>query len=71
MYLSSDQLADLIDCAPNSFACMRRWLERNDWPFATSISGFPKVSKAYHDSRLSGTSSATVVKEYELNLGSR
>lgn len=54
MYLNKNQLADLIECSPNSFACMCRWLQKNDWPFAISKSGFPKVSVIFHDSLLNG-----------------
>jgi len=53
-YLSADELASLIGCRSNSFACMRRWLIRNKWPFEVSISGFPIVGRAYHDARMSG-----------------
>ena len=54
-YLTADELAELIGCAPTSFACMRRYLERNNWPFEPNLRGFPRVSRAYHDARMSGT----------------
>ena len=54
-YLTADELADLIGCEPNSFACMRRYLERLGGPFEPYLRGFPRVSRAYHDARLSGT----------------
>lgn len=57
-YLTADELADLIGCEPNSFACMRRYLERHGWPFEPNLRGFPRVSRAYHDARLSGTAAA-------------
>lgn len=58
IYLSAQELADLIGCAPNSFACMRRYLTRNNWPFAPTLRGFPHVSRAYYDARMSGATSA-------------
>jgi hypothetical protein len=66
MYLSPDQLANLIECSPSSFACMCRWLDRNKWPYVKSITGFPKVTRDYHDIRLNG-SSILVVAEQEPN----
>lgn len=54
-YLSAEELASLIGCAPTSFACMRRYLERNTWPFEQNLRGFPRVSRAYHDARMSGS----------------
>jgi hypothetical protein len=53
-YLTADELAELIGCAPTSFACMRRYLERHSWPFEPNLRGFPRVSRAYHDTRMSG-----------------
>lgn len=53
-YLSATDLAALIGCAPTSFACMRRYLQRNDWPFEPNLRGFPCVSRQYHDARMSG-----------------
>jgi hypothetical protein len=40
-YLTADELAELIGCAPTSFACMRRYLERHSWPFEPNLRGFP------------------------------
>lgn len=54
-YLTADELAELIGCASTSFACMRRYLERHHWPFEPNLRGFPRVSRAYHDARMSGT----------------
>lgn len=53
-YLTAIELAELIGCAPTSFACMRRYLERHSWPFEPNLRGFPRVSRAYHDARMSG-----------------
>lgn len=53
-YLTAAELADLIGCAPTSFACMRRYLARYRWPFEPNIRGFPQVSRAYHAARMSG-----------------
>jgi hypothetical protein len=35
---------------------MRRWLDRNNWPYECNRVGFPLVSRAYHDARLAGAS---------------
>ena len=56
-YLTADELAELIGCAPTSFACMRRYLERHCWPFEPNLRGFPRVSRAYHDARMTGAMS--------------
>lgn len=53
-YLSAAELADLVGCRENSYACMKRWLTRNHWPFVVSISGFPTVSRACHDALMAG-----------------
>lgn len=53
-YLTAAELAELIGCAPTSFACMRRYLARNNWPFEPNIRGFPQVSRSYHDARMNG-----------------
>lgn len=53
-YLTAAELADMIGCEQNSFACMRRWLKKHGWPFETNLRGFPRVSRAYHDARMSG-----------------
>jgi hypothetical protein len=49
-YLVASEVAELIGCQPNSYACMRRWLDRQGWPYVVSLSGFPSVSRAFHDS---------------------
>lgn len=59
-YLTADELAELIGCASTSFACMRRYLERRQWPFEPNLRGFPRVSRAYHDARMSGTASPSM-----------
>lgn len=68
MYLTNQQLADLIDCNPTSYKCMRRWLDRNGWPYAIGITGAPKVSKEYHDARMGGVATAETA-EPEPNFG--
>lgn len=65
-YLSADQLADLIGCAPNSRGCMKRWLDRNNWPYVLNLAGFPKVSTKYHDARMSGAVPTNTDCELEL-----
>lgn len=54
-YLTATELAELIGCKQNSYSCMVRWLKSNGWPFVVKISGFPSVSRAYHDAHMSGT----------------
>ena len=53
-YLTAAELAELIGCAPTSFACMRRYLAKHNWPFEPNLRGFPQVSRAYHAARMSG-----------------
>ena len=53
-YMTAQELADMIGCQANSYACMKRWLKKRDWPYETSIRGFPKVSRAYHAARMAG-----------------
>jgi hypothetical protein len=51
-YLSSHELADLIDCKHNQRAAMTRWLEQNAWPFVVDRNGLPKVLRAFRDWKL-------------------
>lgn len=67
-YLTAGELASLIGCRPNSYSCMRRWLTRNEWPFSVTITGFPSVSRAYHDARMHGHTAAPSQSEYEPNM---
>ena len=67
MYLTTSELSNLIECQKNSYTCMRRWLDKNGWPYAVSITGFPKVTKEYHDTRMSGMKKAAM--EQEPNFG--
>ena len=53
-YLSADELAELIDCKPKSTACMKRWLDRHNWPYELNRKGFPKVCRTYYNARMSG-----------------
>lgn len=63
MYLSANELADLIGCEPNSYACMRRYLTRYHWPFEQNLRGFPRVARAYHDARMAGQSNVAAQLE--------
>ena len=54
-YLMAIELAELIGCSPHSFACMRRYLARNNWPFEPNLRGFPQVSREYHYGRMAGS----------------
>ncbi|MBC3864223.1 DUF4224 domain-containing protein [Undibacterium jejuense] len=69
MYLSAEQLSDLIGCEPKSFACMRRWLKKNGWPFVQSINGFPKVAISYHHARMNGQLKSENESEFEPDFG--
>ncbi|CAG9255831.1 DUF4224 domain-containing protein [Paraburkholderia caribensis] len=53
-FLSRDELASLIGCQPRSLACMKRWLERNHWPYAVNIAGVPQVAREYYEKRMAG-----------------
>ncbi len=53
-YLTRDELAELIGCQPRSLTCMKRWLDRNRWPYAVNIAGVPLVAREYHDARMAG-----------------
>ncbi|MGU7779917.1 DUF4224 domain-containing protein [Burkholderia sp. PU8-34] len=33
---------------------MKRWLERNRWPYAVNIAGVPLVTREYHHARMNG-----------------
>ncbi|HDR9028726.1 TPA: DUF4224 domain-containing protein [Burkholderia vietnamiensis] len=72
LYVSRDQLAELVGCRPRSLACMKRWLERHHWPHAVNIAGVPLVSREYYEARMNGTSPAEslhkVVAEEEPNF---
>ncbi|WP_323507265.1 DUF4224 domain-containing protein [Glaciimonas sp. Gout2] len=68
-YLTTTQLAALIDCSPTSYTCMKKWLDNNGWPYAVGRIGYPKVSLAYHDARLSGAANPVLEVEFEPNFG--
>lgn len=53
-YLSRAELAELVGCKERSTACMRRWLDRNEWVYEPNRAGFPMVSRQYHDERMLG-----------------
>ncbi|WP_412021925.1 DUF4224 domain-containing protein [Burkholderia cepacia] len=55
LYLTTAELGELVGCKPRSHACMKRWLERNHWPFAVNIAGVPLVAREYYDARMNGT----------------
>lgn len=54
-FLTADELADVIGCASNSYACMRRHLTRNGVPFIPNLRGFPQVDRTYFEARMRGT----------------
>lgn len=53
-FLTRGELAELVGCEPRSLACMRRWLDRNKWPYATNLAGVPQVVRHYFADRMSG-----------------
>lgn len=55
IYLSTVELAELVGCRPRSLACMKRWLERNHWPYAVNIAGVPLIAREYYEARMNGT----------------
>ncbi|WP_186113892.1 DUF4224 domain-containing protein [Burkholderia gladioli] len=54
LYLTRDELAELVDCSPRSISCMCRWLERNHWPYSTTRAGVPRVARQYFVDRMTG-----------------
>ena len=53
LYLTPEEVKELTDYVTQAAA--RRWLERNDWPYAQPAGdGWPRVLREYHDARLSG-----------------
>ncbi len=61
-YLTAAELAEMIDCSPSSFACMRRHLQRCGVPFIPNLRGFPQVDRRYYDARMSGAAPAAQVE---------
>ncbi|MDR0249987.1 MAG: DUF4224 domain-containing protein [Burkholderiales bacterium] len=59
-YLTADELAELVDCRPNQYAVMSRWLEIHGWRYERSRLGLPKVSRRYHDQRMGVSETATI-----------
>lgn len=53
-FLTADELAGVIGCANNSYACMRRHLARNGVPFIPNLRGFPQVDRTYFEARMRG-----------------
>jgi hypothetical protein len=61
-YLSADELADLIGCKANQRTAMATWLKKNHWAFVVDRNGLPKVSRAFHDAKMGGTSTRDATK---------
>ena len=53
-YLTAAELADLVGCEANQFACMARWLDAQAWPYVRDRRGLPKVARSFHDNVLAG-----------------
>ncbi|WP_342049930.1 MULTISPECIES: DUF4224 domain-containing protein [unclassified Cupriavidus] len=62
-FLTADELASVIGCANNSYACMRRHLTRNGVPFIPNLRGFPQVDRSYFEARMRGTAQAVTSEE--------
>lgn len=67
-YMTAQELAEMIECEPTSYACMRRYLKRNGWPFEPNLRGFPQVSRDYHRARMHGMIEATNDSAFEPNM---
>jgi len=57
-FLTAEELANVIGCASNSYACMRRHLTRNGVPFIPNLRGFPQVDRTYFEARMRGVAQA-------------
>lgn len=64
-YLTRDELAELVGCQPRSLTCMKRWLERNRWPYAVNVAGVPLVTRDYYVARMNGITAAAAPTEQE------
>ena len=62
-FLTADELADVIGCASNSYACMRRHLTRNGVPFIPNLRGFPQVDRSYFEARMRGTAQSVAPEQ--------
>lgn len=67
MYLGPNELADLVDCQPHQRAIMIRWLDFQGWKYVTSRTGFPKVSRVYHDKKLGVLQGSKLSSSSQLN----
>lgn len=61
-FLTRAELAELVGCEPRSLACMRRWLDRNSWPYVTNLTGMPKVDRGFYVDRMRGRVEQTQTK---------
>ncbi|MFD1555993.1 DUF4224 domain-containing protein [Paraburkholderia silviterrae] len=64
-YMTRAELAELVGCEPRSLACMRRWLDRNNWPYVTNLAGVPQVIRQYFIDRMSGRAAPAANTEDE------
>ncbi|TAM50176.1 MAG: DUF4224 domain-containing protein [Paraburkholderia sp.] len=64
-YLTRDELAELVGCQPRSLTCMKRWLERNRWPYAANLAGVPLVTREYYEARMNGAVPVAAITEQE------
>jgi len=65
-YLTAEELAEMIQCAKNSYACMRRHLDRHRVPFIPNLRGFPQVDRRYYEARMSGAVQATLAEPADM-----
>ncbi|WP_282507406.1 hypothetical protein [Burkholderia cepacia] len=47
---------------------MKRWLERNRWPYAVNIAGVPLVTREYFDARMNGARAHRAESDDEPNF---
>jgi len=60
-YLTKEELTALADSSQKSLQIS--WLKSHGWPHEVTRTGHPRVSRAYHDARMSGTIQAVSYNE--------
>jgi hypothetical protein len=51
-FLSTAELAELVDCKPNQRAIMSRWLDDQSWRYVLDRNGRPKVAREYFNKKM-------------------
>jgi hypothetical protein len=52
MYLTAEELSELVGCKPNQRSRMTTWLTARGWKFEVNSSGLPRVARAHHDKKM-------------------